>query len=490
MMNGEGTMPTMNRRRGLALLVPSLLFLLTGLVLSSASSAFAASSNPTVVELNLKGVVDPFMASYVKRGIAAANDGSHAAALILIDTPGGLSSSMREIIEAISTSRAPVICYTAPTGARAASAGTFIMLGCPVAAMAPGTNIGAAHPVGVVGAVESAKVTNDAAALIRSLASHWGRNADWAEKAVRDSTSLTAETAVRIHAVDLLAPSVTALLSEAGQCALPSGGGGESPATPRIATTGLLRSGRIAVLCGASTETFGMSAAETLFHGLADPNLAFLLLNIGFIGLIVFVIHPGFHISLLVGVVATVLGLLILETLPVQLVGVVLLLVAAVLFVLDVKARAHGLLTTGGVAMMVLGGLLLFNPAVPEAHVSLPLIVLVALGAGAFTFFTLRAIVRAKDEPVRSGMEALMSSFGTALTLLDPAGLVRVRAEQWSAESVGGPIPAGTEVRVVRVAGVKLIVEPVALVPSAVTAVKAGTIRGSRLAAGEGGTDR
>jgi membrane-bound serine protease (ClpP class) len=478
-------MPTMNRIRTLALLVPLAASLITGLALSSAA---AASSKPSVLELRLNGVVDPFMASYVKRGVAGANDGTHPAALILIDTPGGLGSSMREIIEAIAASRVPVLCYTAPTGARAASAGTFIMMGCPVAAMAPGTNIGAAHPVGVSGAVESAKVTNDAAALIRSLATRWGRNADWAEKAVRESTSLTAETAVRIHAVDLLAPSVSALLAQAGRCALPSGGSGDVPAAPPITTTGLLRTGGIPALCGASTETFGMSAAETLFHGLADPNLAFILLNIGFIALIVFVIHPGFHISLLVGVVATVLGLLILETLPVRLVGIVLLLVAAVLFVLDVKARAHGVLTTGGVAMLILGGLLLFNPAVPEAHVSLPLIILVAVAGGAFTFLTLRALVRAKEEPVRTGIEGLSSSFGTALTLLDPTGLVRVRAEQWTAESAGGSIPAGTEVRVVRVAGVKLIVEPVALVPSAGGAMAPGVVRESRPAAGEGGT--
>jgi membrane-bound serine protease (ClpP class) len=203
-----------------------------------------------------------------------------------------------------------------------------------------------------------------------------------------------------------------------------------------------------------------MSIAENLFHSFADPNIAFLFLNIGFIALIVWLIHPAFHFALGVGIVTIALALAILETLPVRLTGVLLLLVAAVLFVFDVKAKAHGILTAAGVAVLILGGLLLFNPTVPSAHVSRPLIVLVAVAAGAFTFFSLRALVASKHEPVQTGLEALEGSAGVTISALEPQGTVRARGETWTAESLAGSIPPGTPVRVVKVKGIKLLVQP------------------------------
>jgi membrane-bound serine protease (ClpP class) len=202
-----------------------------------------------------------------------------------------------------------------------------------------------------------------------------------------------------------------------------------------------------------------MSLGESLFHALADPNVAFLLLNIGFLALIAWVFHPGFHVSLAVGVISVTLALAILETLPVALVGFVLLMVSAILFVLDVKAQAHGVLTAGGIGILILGGLLLFNPSVPSAQVSRPLIVGVAVSAGVFAFFTLRALLAAKGKPVVTGREALEGTLGVALAELDPRGTVRARGETWSAESLSGTIPAGATVRVVRVRGVNLVVE-------------------------------
>src|SRR5438128_11984227 len=209
-MDGRRSVP---RRRGLVLLAGAIAILGAGAV-----HAGAASPGPAVVELKLEGVVDPFVASYVSDGISQAEADGAPAVLVTIDTPGGLDSSMSQIIKAILASRVPVICYTAPSGARAASAGTFIMMGCPVSAMAPGTNIGAAHPVGVSGAIEVTKVTNDAAAFIRSLATRWGRNAGWAEKAVRQSVSATAAEAVNLHVVDLLADNATVLLDDVRGC--------------------------------------------------------------------------------------------------------------------------------------------------------------------------------------------------------------------------------------------------------------------------------
>jgi membrane-bound serine protease (ClpP class) len=407
---------------------------------NGAGTRTSAAGGPQVLKLSLTGVVDPFMASYVQRGIHAAAAGHDDAVAIAIDTPGGLDSSMREIVRAIVSSPVPVVCYV-PPGGRAASAGTFVMLACPVNGMAPGSAIGAAHPVGVSGAIEQAKVTNDAAAFIRSLAQRQGRNADWAEKAVRDSISADAASAVNLHVVDFVAPSLQSLLDEAGGC-------GASVPKP------------VANVCPPAFLSFHRSLGESFFHGFADPSVAFVLLDIGFLALIVWAFHPGFHVPLAVGVVSSALGLAILETLPVRLAGFGLLLVAAVLFVLDLKAKAHGVLTAGGIVVFVLGGLLLFNPSVPNARVSPPLLFTLPVVIGVVSAFFLRAMLAAKRTPLRTGPQTLAGAHGVAETALDPLGRVRVRGESWSAESVGDPVPAGTPVLVIAVRGLTLDVFP------------------------------
>jgi len=223
-MDAHGSAP---RRRGLVLVIASVAVLCAGMMQAGAASS---SSSPPVVQLTLTGVVDPLVASFITGEVKDAESAGAPAVIITIDTPGGLDSSMREIIQSLLNSKVPVLCYTAPSGARAASAGTFIMIGCPVAAMAPGTNIGAAHPVGVAGAIEEEKVTNDAAAYIRSLAERWNRNADWAEDAVRNSVSISNDEALSKHVIDLVEPSVRDLLNAAGGC------GGQALSV----TTGLL----------------------------------------------------------------------------------------------------------------------------------------------------------------------------------------------------------------------------------------------------------
>ncbi len=406
---------------------------------AAGAAGVGAAARPQVLRLSLTGVVDPFMASYVQRGIHAAA-GHDTAVAITIDTPGGLDSSMREIVSAILSSPIPVICYV-PPGGRAASAGTFVMLACPVNGMAPGSAIGAAHPVGVSGAIEQAKVTNDAAAFIRSLAERTGRNGGWAENAVRESISADAASALDLHVVDFVAPSLPALLDQVGGC-------GASVSKP------------LANVCPATTVSFHRSLAESFFHGFADPNVAFILLDIGFLALIVWAFHPGFHVPLAVGVVSSALGLAILETLPVRLAGFGLLLVAAVLFVLDLKARAHGVLTVGGIVVFVLGGLLLFNPSVPNARISPPLLFSLPVVVGVASTFLLRAMLAARRTPLRAGPQTLMGAHGIAETALDPLGRVRVRGESWSAESVGDPVPAGTPVLIIAVRGLTLDVFP------------------------------
>jgi membrane-bound serine protease (ClpP class) len=409
-----------------------------------------ASGEPPVLKISLTGVVDPFMASYVQRGIQAAAGGHDSAVAITIDTPGGLDSSMREIVHAILASPVPVICYV-PPGGRAASAGTFVMLACPINGMAPGSAIGAAHPVGVSGAIEQAKVTNDAAAFIRSLAQRQSRNADWAERAVRDSISDDATSALNQHVVDYIAPSLETLLNDVGRCGAPA---------PVPATGAAASSGFTAGTCGAAVVSFHESLGEGFFHAFADPSVAFILLDIGFVALILWAFHPGFHVPLAVGVVSLALGLAILETLPVRLAGFGLLFVATVLFVLDLKARAHGVLTAGGIVVFILGGLLLFNPSVPNARVSPLLLYTVPVVVGVLSALVLRALLAAKRTPLRTGTQALKGAHGVAETALDPHGRVHVRGQSWSAESVGGPVPAGAPVLVVSVRGLTLDVFP------------------------------
>jgi membrane-bound serine protease (ClpP class) len=417
------------------------------------SSQAASTPGPTVLSMKLSGVVDPFEAAYIKRGIDTANSEGDAAVLITIDTPGGLDSSMRDIIKSILGSGVPVICYTAPSGARAASAGTFIMMACPIAAMAPGTNIGAAHPVGVSGVIEQEKVTNDAAAFIRSLAERWHRNADWAESAVRDSESVSAEEAASIHVIDLVSGNTTTLLQQdVGQCH-----GGSSP--PR--TTGLLRTaGSLPEVCDATFHAVKMGLGAAFLHALIDPSLAFLFFFLGLVFIVIELLHPGVSVPGILGSLMLVSAFISFGFLPVQLGGLIMLVASAVFFLLELKHPGLGLPTVGGLVFLVMGGLLLFNPSVPNARVSPFVIAVVAAGLFVFFAFVVKAALAARHLPPAAGIEGLVGQSGVALDDLDPSGRVRAGRETWSARSTGGAIPAGGAVRVVRVEGLHLIVEP------------------------------
>jgi membrane-bound serine protease (ClpP class) len=433
----------MSKGRALVVLLASLLSLGTGF---AASTAGAQSPAPQVVELKLTGVIDPFLASYVERGVEAARADHAAAVLLTIDTPGGLDSSMRQIVKSILRSPVPVICYTAPSGARAASAGTFIMLACPVNAMAPGTNIGAAHPVGVSGAIEQAKVTNDAAAFIRSLAERWDRNADWAEKAVRDSVSISDEEAVKLHVVDLIAPSTKELLSALDGRAVQVAGGGQ--VTLQAA--------------GATVESRKLGLGALLLHGLIDPNLAFLFFYLGLALIVIELLHPGVSIPGVLGTLMLVSAFISFGFLPVEVGGVVLLVASAAFFLLELKHPGIGLPTVGGVVTLLVGGLVLFNPSVPNARVSPWLLIAVAAGLVLFFGFVVSAAVRARRLPLAvDALRALIGQDAVVIDDLAPVGRVRANKENWTAESIGPTLPSGSAVRVVRVEGLRLIVEPV-----------------------------
>lgn len=400
----------------------------------------AQEAGPSVVELRLEGVVDPFTARYLTGGVAAAEDEGAAAVLITMDTPGGLDSSMRQITQAILNARVPVLCYVSPEGARAASAGTFILLACHVAAMAPATNVGAAHPVGVSGAIESEKATNDAAEYIVSIAERRGRNAAWAERAVRESVSAPASEALELGVIDLVVPDVPALFAEAT-------GRTVELADGRTVTLGL---------AGARLEPRSMGLVARLLHALLDPNVAFVLFYLGIIALYFEIANPGLGVPAVVGVVLLVTAFLAFGVLPVQLAGVILLVASAIFFAIEIFTPGIGVPFAGGLVTLVLGGLFLFDTSVPGVRVSPWVIAPVAVLAAAFFGLVVTAVVRVQRQPALGGKDHLVGKTGVVVRDLAPEGVVRVEAEEWTAIAERGTLPAGTPIRVTGVDGLRL----------------------------------
>lgn len=411
------------------------------------AQAQGSTTGRTVKVLTLDGAVDPFIASYLKSGIeSAARDGA-SAVVIRIDTPGGLGSSMDTIVDAILRSDVPVLCWTGPSGARAASAGTFIMMACPWNAMAPGTRIGAAHPVGISGTVERTKVTNDAVANIQSLAKRNSYNQGFAVNAVRNSESITSQDAAN------QSPPVTKAIA------------GSIPEVLRLAN------GQKAVVgndakqvtldtAGATTVEQSPGLGASLLHGLIDPNLAFIFFYLGIILIIIELLHPGVSVPGILGTLLLVAAFLSFGVLPVQLGGVVLLVASAVFYLLELKHPGIGLPAVGGTICLVLGGLLLFDPSVPDVRVSRWLLLVVPTLVVAFFAVVVQAALEARRQPPMIDVDQLYGEEGVAVTDLAPRGEVRVRGEHWSAQAAHGSIGAGTHVRVVGRDGLKLVVMP------------------------------
>jgi membrane-bound serine protease (ClpP class) len=403
-------------------------------------SSRAQTSQPQVVHLTLTGVVDPFVANYVRDGIAGAQDEGASAVLLTIDTPGGLDSSMREIVQAIVNADIPVVCYVAPSGSRAASAGTFILEACPVAAMAPGTEVGAAHPVGVAGAIEEQKVTNDAVAYIESLAKLRGRNQQWVAQAVRDSVSVPADQALSLHVIDVVAPSEADLFASIDGTQVSVGEGREVTLH----------------LAGATTTSVGMGIGARILHSLLTPDFAFIFFYLG-LGLIVLeLIHPGISVPGILGALSLIAAFASFGALPVQLLGIALLLASAGFFLLELKHPGLGAFTVGGALTLVLGGLTLFDPSVPNARVSPWLIATVTLVIVGFFATVVTAAISARRLPRTSPAGRLLGSTGTVTRALDPEGIVRVGGEEWTAWSEGGVIPKDATVQVIEVDGLRL----------------------------------
>lgn len=421
----------------------------------SAARAAAPAAVPAgrrVQVLVLDGTVNPISARYLEAGIQRAAEEGAPAVVIEVNTPGGLASAMDRIVEAMLASPVPVIVYVYPPGARAASAGLFIAMAAQVLAMAPGTNIGAAHPVSSGGAdiqgVEGEKILNDAAARVRSLAGLRGRNAAWAESAVRSSVSLSADEAVREKVADLSAGSLEELLAavDGREVKVPAG-------TVTLRTAGL------------PAEAAGMGPIDRLLDFLVNPSLAYILFLLGLFGVMIELATPGFGVPGTVGGISLLVALIAFGLLPTNLAGILVLIFGAVLFVVDIKAPTHGILTAGGIIALLLGAFLLFPPWRPSSlpggpSLRIPTVTIVAATAlMSAAFLAIAAFgLRAQRRRVTSGAEALIGAAGVALTDLRPTGIVRVQGEEWNAFSPGGEIRKGEEIEVLAIRGLQAVV--------------------------------
>ena len=412
------------------------------LVVTAFASVARAQPAGPVLRLSLAGVVDPFVADHLSDQIRSAADA--AAILLVIDTPGGLDSSMREIIKAIEASPTPVICYVGPQGARAASAGAFILLACHVAAMAPATNVGASTPVGIGGVTLAKKVEEDAAATIRTLAEARGRNAELAGTFVTESRSITAEEALDGNVIDLIAPTERALLEDVDGDAV------------------LLGDGRRVFLhtADASIEEHAMSPGVAFLHDLFDPNLAFIFFWLGIALIVLELIVPGHIFSGTIGTIMLIVSIASFGLLPVRLIGIVLIVASVVFFVLELKVPGIGIWSAAGIASLVVGGLFLFDPS-GGVRVSPLVVIPVAVLMALFFGFVVAKALAMRHLPPAQGPERVVGREGVVLARgLDPEGVVRVAAEEWKATSSAGSLPAGTRIRVTRLDGLVLTVEP------------------------------
>jgi membrane-bound serine protease (ClpP class) len=416
------------------------------LLLGGAATLRPEERRPVVVEVRLDSTVQPISAEYVKRGIRHANDIHAAAILLTIDTPGGLESSMREMIRAILESKVPVIAYVWPEGSRAASAGFFILLSADLAVMAPGTHTGAAHPVVLgasrLGKTMEAKIENDSAAYIRSLADRRGRNPQLAEQGVRESKSFTEQEALKDHLIDAIENSPQDIFKDFDGKTIKRFDG---------ETTTLH-------LSDALLEPYLMTARERFLYYIVDPNIAFLLGALGVACLYVEFTHPGMVLPGVVGAISIVLAIFAFHLLPINYMGVVLILLALALFALEVKVTSHGVLAAGGIVSMVIGAMILVNSPWPSARIRLSTALAVTIPLAVITIILLRLALAAQRRKAVTGDVGMVDAVGTAQTDLAPAGKVLVRGEIWDARTAE-KISLGTRVRVKEVKGLTLIVE-------------------------------
>ncbi len=424
-----------------------ILFLLIGILLVASIAAEAQTTNPRIDVITVKGTINPVLVDYIDRGIREAEEGGTSAVIIQLDTPGGLDTAMRDIIQKIVSARVPVVVYVAPSGARAASAGAYITLSAHVAVMAPNTAIGAATPVALGGDGEAqmskemkAKVINDAAAYIRDLAESHGRNADWAEKAVREGVSATSQEALELNVVDMVAPDVNTLIAQLDGRQVTMLGG----QTITLETQ------------GATVNKADMQIIERLLYTIADPNIAFLLLSIATLGIMVEIFNPGLFFPGIVGAICGILAFYSLGQLPVNIAGVLLIILSFGLFVGEALTTSFGLFTIGGVTALVIGSLILFQGGSPLFRVDPWLIATMTIIIASLFAFVVNRAIHAHRKQATTGREELTGKKAVVKVALNPEGTVFFKGEHWAAKSDEGLIEAGEEVIITGMDGLTL----------------------------------
>lgn len=408
-------------------------------------------ASPKVVAADVTGMIHPVTVEIVSGAIEQARRENADAVLLRLNTPGGLMDAMRETMEKIIASPVPVIAYVSPSGGRAASAGFFLLEACDIAAMAPSTNTGAAHPVLMTGQMDpemKRKVENDAAATMRGVTTKRGRNSELADKAVRESESFTEKEALENRLIEVIAPNEQDLFKQLDGREITRFDGRKQTLH----------------LAGAAVVDYEPNLRERIVSAIADPNIALVLIVIGALGIYLEFSAPGLIAPGVIGGIAVLLGLSALSVLPINWAGAGLIALGFAMFALEAKFLSHGVLTAGGAAALMLGAVLLVNSPVPELRVRWSTAIALALPFALITSMLLTLAVRARANKVITGPAGMLGETGVAVTLLAPAGKVRVRGEYWDATAPpGARLEPGARVRITAIDGLNLAVQPEAL---------------------------
>jgi len=417
-------------------------------VLLSGQNLPAADKAPVFDVITVSAAITPPIAEYIVQSIGEAANSGAEGLILRLDTPGGLDLAMRDIAKGILNAPVPVIVYVAPSGARAASAGVIITEAAHIAAMAPGTNIGAAHPValGIGGSMDktmSRKVENDAVAYVRGIAKKRARNEDWVEKAVRKSESITAEEALRLKVIDFVATDLNRLLEQADGREVSLAAGKKV-----LKTKGAILNEKI------------MGTRHKVLSALSDPNIAYILLLIGLAGLYFEFSNPGVILPGVIGGISLIMAFFAMQTLPVNYAGIALILFAIILFIAEIKVVSHGILTVGGIVSLVVGSLMLFQAPDPSLRVSWGVLIPAVTITSLFFIAVIAIAVKAQLRPRQGGQEGMRGEEGIAITDIHEEGKVLIHGEHWNAIS-DVPVTQGSKIRVIRVEHLKVRIEPI-----------------------------
>jgi len=425
------------------------ILLLSGLLIVAATAVGAQAASPKIDVLQVKGTINPVLANYIERGIGQAEKDNAIACIIQMDTPGGLDTSMRDIVQKIVGSEVPIVVYVSPSGARAASAGVFITIAAHVAAMAPNTAIGAAHPVAIGAEGEAQmseemaeKVVNDAAAYIRSIAEAHGRNVEWAEKAVRESVSATEQEALELNIIDTIAADLDSLIAQLD-------GWQVTMLDDSVVTLHTE---------GAEINYIKMRATEKFLHAISDPNIAVVLLGLAMLGITVEIFNPGLIFPGVFGGISAFLAAYSLGFLPINYAGLALIGLAVGLFIAEIYTPSFGLLAGGGITAFVFGALILFSGRPALFQPDIQVIVGIAVGVGSIIAFIIYHALRAHRRQPTTGREELTGKKAVVKTTLEPEGTILHQGELWTAILDKGRAEPGEEVTITKFDGLKLYV--------------------------------